>query len=200
LPEWKGKEDKMPDASEQVGPAEAALAVEKAVRRVSQQVLDTERRQQEQEQVNQFVLGLKQEYEKAKSALPTDDATRKNAPVFRGAVSYFPRALAAVATLSKVGNDKHNPGQPIHWSQDKSNDHADCLMRHLADAGTVDTDGCRHSVKVAWRALALLEIELQIIEGAIACHHPYVGWDNNAGEPVCKLCGYGLRSHAHRDP
>jgi hypothetical protein len=29
------------------------------------------------------------------------------------------------------------------------------------DAGTVDTDGVRHSTKVAWRALANLEKEIE---------------------------------------
>lgn len=34
-------------------------------------------------------------------------------------------------------------------------------MRHLVDAGTLDTDGIRHSTKVAWRALANLQKELE---------------------------------------
>jgi hypothetical protein len=63
--------------------------------------------------------------------------------------------------LSRVGNDKHNPGQPLHWARGKSSDHADCIMRHLAERGTIDTDGLSHSVKVAWRALALLQEELE---------------------------------------
>jgi hypothetical protein len=49
----------------------------------------------------------------------------------------------------------------MHWAKDKSNDHADCIVRHLIEAGTIDTDGLRHSAKVAWRALALLETELE---------------------------------------
>lgn len=40
-------------------------------------------------------------------------------------------------------------------------DHADCIMRHLVDRGTIDTDGITHSAKVAWRALALLQEELE---------------------------------------
>jgi hypothetical protein len=31
----------------------------------------------------------------------------------------------------------------------------------LVEAGTIDTDGIRHSAKVAWRALANLEKELE---------------------------------------
>lgn len=93
--------------------------------------------------------------------LPVEAAARKDVPMARGLLDYFPKALAAVAEVSRVGNDQHNPGQPIHWSRGKSDDHADCLVRHLLERGTVDTDGVRHSAKVAWRALALLQIELE---------------------------------------
>lgn len=86
---------------------------------------------------------------------------RKAMPVCTGAIDYFPDALMAVANLSKVANDQHNPGQPMHWSRDKSTDHADCIVRHLIDRGTFDSDGQRHSAKVAWRALALLQVEIE---------------------------------------
>lgn len=97
----------------------------------------------------------------APRALPTDSAARKDMPVFSGVLAYFPDALADVARLSKIGNDKHNPGQPLHWSRGKSTDHADCIVRHLLDSGTVDTDGCLHETKVAWRALALLQVAIE---------------------------------------
>lgn len=99
-------------------------------------------------------------------ALPTDAAKRKAIPVVRGCLDYFPAALAAVAELSRIGNEQHNPGQPMHHARGKSSDHADCVVRHLMDRGTVDTDGVRHSVKVAWRALALLQEELEREESA----------------------------------
>ena len=92
--------------------------------------------------------------------LPLDPKTRKNIPLARGLLDYFPRALAAVADLSRIGNEQHNPGEPMHWAKEKSNDHADCIVRHLIDRGLMDTDGVRHATKVAWRALALLETEL----------------------------------------
>jgi hypothetical protein len=95
-------------------------------------------------------------------ALPTTAKARKDTPLVSGCLDYFPAALAAVARLSKVGNDQHNPGQPMHWARGKSNDHADCIVRHLTDRGTTDTDGVRHSTKVAWRALALLQEELEL--------------------------------------
>lgn len=93
--------------------------------------------------------------------LPTDYKTRKESPIASGVLDYFPLALAAVANVSKVGNDQHNPGQVMHWARGKSSDHADCIIRHLADRGLLDTDGLSHSAKVAWRALALLEEELE---------------------------------------
>lgn len=93
--------------------------------------------------------------------LPTDAKARKDAPIARGVLDYFPNALAAVAELSRIGNEQHNPGQPMHWAKHKSTDHADCIVRHLIDRGTVDTDGVRHATKVAWRALALLQTELE---------------------------------------
>ena len=95
------------------------------------------------------------------SILPTDSEERKNVPMATGVIDYFPDALAAIAELSWTGNEKHNPGEPLHWSRGKSNDHPDCLMRHFVERGTIDTDGLRHSVKVAWRALAILQLELE---------------------------------------
>lgn len=93
--------------------------------------------------------------------LPTSAEERKATPIYSGVIKYFPLALAEVARVSKAGNDQHNPGQPLHWSRGKSGDHLDALTRHLADAGTIDTDGMRHSAKVAWRALANLQEEME---------------------------------------
>jgi hypothetical protein len=85
---------------------------------------------------------------------------RKGMPLASGVLRYFPDALLVVAEVSRVGNEQHHPGEPLHWDKSKSTDEADALMRHLLDAGTLDTDGLRHSGKVAWRALALLQREL----------------------------------------
>jgi hypothetical protein len=49
----------------------------------------------------------------------------------------------------------------MHWAREKSTDHADCIVRHLVERGAVDSDGVRHSVKVAWRALALAQTEIE---------------------------------------
>ena len=97
----------------------------------------------------------------APARLPTDSDKRKTFPIASGVLDYFPDALAAVAELSHTGNEKHSPGQPLHWARSKSTDEADCLIRHFLERGTVDTDGIRHSAKVAWRALALLQKEIE---------------------------------------
>jgi len=93
--------------------------------------------------------------------LPSDPQERKDTPIYSGVLLYFPDALAEVARVSKVGNDQHNPGQPLHWDKSKSQDEGDALIRHQLEAGTFDTDGTRHSAKVAWRALAQLQRELE---------------------------------------
>jgi hypothetical protein len=92
--------------------------------------------------------------------MPKDSAGRKAVPLCSGVLDYFPAALAAVAKISKHGNDKHNPGEPLHWARGKSTDHADCIARHLVDRGIIDADtGLSHTVEIAWRALALLQEE-----------------------------------------
>ena len=47
--------------------------------------------------------------------LTTDSKERKNTPIVTGVLDYFPLALAGIARVSKKGNDKHNPGQPLHY-------------------------------------------------------------------------------------
>ncbi len=96
-----------------------------------------------------------------RSYLPNDSEGRKGMPIARGVLDYFPDAIAAVAEVSRLGNDKHNPGEPMHHARGKSNDHADCIARHLIQRGTFDNEGGRHSAYLAWRALALLQEELE---------------------------------------
>lgn len=92
--------------------------------------------------------------------LTHDAKARKERPIARGVLDYFPDALAEVAHVSFIGNEQHNPGEVMHWAPAKSTDHADCILRHLIDRGKLDKDGLRHTAKVAWRALALLQTEL----------------------------------------
>jgi hypothetical protein len=102
----------------------------------------------------------------AKQMILTEDAAQRKAlPITTGVLDYFPLAIAEVSKVSKAGNDQHNPGQPLHWARGKSTDHHDCIARHLIDRGTIDTDGQRHSAKLAWRALAALQVELEQEKG-----------------------------------
>lgn len=100
------------------------------------------------------------------TTLPTDSKERKDYALFSGCLRYFPAALAGVAKTSKLGNDKHNPGQEMHHARNKSGDHGDCILRHLMDledllaarnrGDTVDTEYILNEVSsMAWRALAL---------------------------------------------
>ena len=92
---------------------------------------------------------------------------RKECPVASGFVAYFPDAMKEVARLSLIANEQHNPGEPLHWAKSKSTDHADALTRHLIDhlkGNEMDTDGVLHLTKVAWRAMAYLQIYLETNE------------------------------------
>jgi dATP/dGTP diphosphohydrolase len=86
---------------------------------------------------------------------------RKQRPVFSGVIKYFPDAILEVAHCSYTGNEQHNPGSKLHWDRSKSGDEGDALLRHQIDAGKFDSDGVRHSAKVAWRALAQLQKEIE---------------------------------------
>lgn len=100
---------------------------------------------------------------------PIPDSERKNYPMGSGCIDYFPDALMAVAHLSWAGNEKHNPGEPLHDARSKSKDDVDCLQRHLQQRGQWDEittkDGrklrVRHSAAVAWRALRILQKECE---------------------------------------
>ena len=96
--------------------------------------------------------------------LPKSSKERKQIPIYSGLLKYFPDACAAVAHVSFVGNEQHNPGESLHWAKEKSNDHVDCIGRHLTDHASgerFDPDGERILAKVAWRALAALQIEIE---------------------------------------
>jgi hypothetical protein len=92
--------------------------------------------------------------------LPTDSAARKEIPLLSGCLRYFPAALAGVARISKAGNDKHNPGEPLHHARGKSMDHGDCILRHLVDlqdhlAAGNESQAIAEADAICWRALAL---------------------------------------------
>ncbi len=93
--------------------------------------------------------------------LPSDAKERKNFPVATGVLDYFPDALIAIAEVSKIGNEQHNPGKALFWDRTKSQDEADACIRHFLQRGTLDADNVRHTAKAAWRMLALLQKELE---------------------------------------
>lgn len=93
-------------------------------------------------------------------ALPTDAQERKSIPVYSGFVKYFPDAMAAVAQLSFIANEQHNPGESMRWNKELSTDELDALMRHMIDdVGMTkrDAEGVMHAVKIAWRGMANLQ-------------------------------------------
>ena len=88
---------------------------------------------------------------------------RKSFPVYSGLLTYFPDAIMEVANCSLVGNRQHHKDKPLHWDKNVSSDDLDALTRHLIDhhRTPIDDDGVRHLAKVAWRALAALQRELE---------------------------------------
>tara|TARA_R110000772_G_scaffold31949_3_gene78553 strand:- start:1089 stop:1532 length:444 start_codon:yes stop_codon:yes gene_type:complete len=95
--------------------------------------------------------------------LPNRAVDRKATPVFSGVLAYFPDALKEVSKCSLAGQKQHNQGDKLYWDKDKSNDNSDALVRHLIDhsVNPIDDDGVLHLSKVAWRALAVLQIYLE---------------------------------------
>lgn len=103
------------------------------------------------------------------TTLPLDSQERKSFPLYEGLLKYFPAALSKVAWVSKIGNDKHNPGEPMHHARGKSGDHADCILRHLVDMEEnkgVDEHNIPQVAYIAWRALALCQEWLETNENA----------------------------------
>ena len=83
------------------------------------------------------------------------------APVYRGAVSYFPLAIIAVAEVSAFGASKYawNGWRGV---DDGYNRYSDAMVRHLTYEATgeiLDPDsGLLHAAHTAWNALARLEL------------------------------------------
>ena len=100
-----------------------------------------------------------------KVLLPIDAKKRKEYPIATGVLDYFPSALLEVARVSFIGNQQHNPGQPLHWARGKSTDQDDTIIRHFLERDGQDADGTYHLAKAAWRILALLQLKLEA-EGA----------------------------------
>jgi hypothetical protein len=86
-------------------------------------------------------------------------------PIFRGAISYFPKAISGVAAVSHFGATKYawNGWRGV---PDGLNRYTDAMVRHLiaeAAGEVLDPEsGLPHAWHVAWGALARAElIELE---------------------------------------
>lgn len=99
------------------------------------------------------------------SALPENDAQRGLYPMAEGCLDYFPNALAEVSRISYEGNQKHNPGEPMHWSRGKSTDHRNKIIRHTVDSRPDTELAIEHAAQAAWRALAVLQEKIERVRG-----------------------------------
>ncbi len=103
------------------------------------------------------------------------------APIFRGAVSYFPRAIEAVAAVSAFGASKY-AWKGWESVADGYNRYSDAMVRHLAYEGkgeVLDPDsGLLHRAHVAWNALASLELLLRDIENEAKTHTRECTWND----------------------
>ena len=85
-------------------------------------------------------------------------AQRKEYPITTGCLDYFRDALLLVSHVSYKGNQKHNPGEPLHWARGKSADEEDAMGRHLLGRYDMDTEiGLEEAAQLVWRALAFLQ-------------------------------------------
>lgn len=85
---------------------------------------------------------------------------RKQYPLVSGCLDYFRDALLKVSHVSYLGNEKHNPGQPLHWARAKSADEIDALGRHLVCREQMDRIGDKEveeAAEMTWRALGYLQ-------------------------------------------
>lgn len=84
-------------------------------------------------------------------------AQRKEYPFTTGGVDYFRDAWLYISHVSFKGNQKHNPGEPLHWARDKSADEPDAIGRHLCNRDNVDDNELLEAGELAWRACADLQ-------------------------------------------
>ena len=116
-----------------------------------------------------------------------DDKERKGRwPVWDYLFKYFPLAFLEEVRVAVIGNEQHNPGQPLHWAREKSTDQLNTAFRHLFDYGTgvkQDTDGVHHLAKAIWRLMAQLQLDVEAkeeVEAAeVACR-----WDPYCAPPI----------------
>ena len=94
--------------------------------------------------------------------LPSKSAERKKFPIGRMLKRYWPQTIVVLSRLCWEGNEKHNPGEDLHWNRGASDDHNDCTLRHFLEGDHIDEDcGIPACVQVAWRALCASEVMLE---------------------------------------
>ena len=91
------------------------------------------------------------------------DNQRKSMPIY-SILRFFPLAIKQLARTIMAGQDQHIDGSVSEpkWDRDKSNQHMQSLTRHLTDYAegeAIDDDGIPHLAKIAWRALAQLQMD-----------------------------------------
>ena len=123
------------------------------------------------------------------TTLPDGAEERKKYPVASGVLDYFADAIVAVSNVSYRGNDQHNPGKPLNWNRSKSANESDTMIRHFLQRGTLDTDGTRHSAKLAWRALALLQKEIEAEQGFLGASVAHLFWQEKEFSTNDNPCG-----------
>lgn len=85
----------------------------------------------------------------------------------------FPRAIEAIAEVARAGDAKHNGTVRSYTSVENGHqEYSEAMVRHIFDEiieGPIDPeDKGLHAAKIAWGALARLEIQLERIHGAPA--------------------------------
>jgi len=98
----------------------------------------------------------------------------------------FPLAIEAVAEVSRAGDAKHSGTVRSYLSVENGHqEFSEAMVRHILDEvteGQYDSeDNVRHSARIAWAALARLEIELEHYYGK-PVDYQYEG--GPIGEPI----------------
>lgn len=96
--------------------------------------------------------------------LPADPTERKALQLYTFMFQYFPDAWLEVVRIARIGNEQHNPGEPLHWARDKSTDQMNAAFNHVFDYGLgakVDADGGYHLAKAVWRLMAQLQLDIE---------------------------------------
>lgn len=98
------------------------------------------------------------------SALPTDPQERKKLQLYTFMFNYFPDAWLEVVRVARLGNEQHNPGEPLHWARGKSTDQMNAAFNHVFDYGSgvkKDASGSYHLANAIWRLMAQLQLDLE---------------------------------------